>query len=73
MLKAAVFFSFQYYLYEYDEEGLPSKRPRHCLPFAVIPLKRNERTASLINPLISMPLEKPASPVKESPKLAEVS
>ncbi|XP_078383691.1 uncharacterized protein LOC144666196 isoform X2 [Oculina patagonica] len=58
--------STQYYLYEYDDEGLPSKRPRHCLPFAVIPLKRNERKASPIKPVI--PLEKPASPVKESTK-----
>lgn len=60
----------QYYLYEYDDEGLPSKRPRHCLPFAVIHLKRNESTTSVVKPPLS--LEKPTSPVKESNKLTEV-
>ena len=63
--------SLQYYLYEYDDEGLPSKRPRHCLPFAVIHLKRNESTIGVVMP--TLPLVKPASPVKESKKLNEVS
>ena len=61
----------QYYLYEYDDEGLPSKRPRHCLPFAVIHLRRNERTTGVVKP--QPPLDKPASPAKESNKLTEVS
>ncbi|KAK3722366.1 hypothetical protein QZH41_013699, partial [Actinostola sp. cb2023] len=30
----------QYYLYEYNEEGLPVNRPRHCLPYAVMHIRK---------------------------------
>ena len=63
--------SLQYYLYEYNDEGLPSKRPRHCLPFAVIHLKKNESTTGEVIP--TLPLVKPASPVKEPNRLNEVN
>lgn len=33
---------FQIYLYEYTEECVPAKSPRHCLPFAVIRIKKLE-------------------------------
>ncbi|XP_022806058.1 uncharacterized protein LOC111343173 isoform X1 [Stylophora pistillata] len=56
--------STQYYLYEYDDEGLPSKRPRHCLPFAVIALHRSEEMASLLKSPVC--LENVASAVKDS-------
>ena len=62
--------SLQYYLYEYDDEGLPSKRPRHCLPFAVIHLKRNKSSTGVVKPMLLV--EKPTSPIKESNKITEV-
>ncbi len=35
-----VFLFFQIFLYELDRHGKPSKRPRHCLPYAVISWKQ---------------------------------
>ena len=43
-------FSHQIFLFEYDDDALPTKHPRHCLPYAVISLvasaekKRNIKT-----------------------------
>ncbi|XP_029651274.1 uncharacterized protein LOC115224504 [Octopus sinensis] len=34
----------QIYLYEYDDEGMPAPRPRHCLPYAVITYERKADT-----------------------------
>ncbi|CAH3141256.1 unnamed protein product, partial [Porites lobata] len=56
--------STQCYLYEYNDEGLPVKRPRHCLPFAVIPVKGNE-ISSLCSRRPLMSVVMPLIPGKE--------
>ncbi|XP_041362553.1 uncharacterized protein LOC121378446 [Gigantopelta aegis] len=32
----------QVYLFEYTDEALPSERPRHCLPYALVDFKKNQ-------------------------------
>lgn len=39
----------QIYLYEYTDECVPSKYPRHCLPFAVIKLKKKSEAVRPVN------------------------
>ncbi|XP_033644081.1 serine/arginine repetitive matrix protein 2-like isoform X2 [Asterias rubens] len=37
----------QLFLYEYDDDALPAKHPRHCLPYAVISLKKRTQSPPL--------------------------
>lgn len=68
---AALLRSTQYYLYEYNDEGLPAKRPRQCLPYAVIPLKRDDLSSPCSPKRPMMPAVSPLTPGKEFTKHAE--
>ncbi|XP_071808258.1 uncharacterized protein [Asterias amurensis] len=37
----------QLFLYEYDDDALPAKHPRHCLPYAVISLRKRTQSPPL--------------------------
>ena len=56
----------QIYLYEYNEDCEPVERPRQCLPYAIVKIKRKPVLEKTVPPPPSIPLGASSRPTAES-------